>query len=121
MVPTKEDIYSILKIFKYSSIRSFLVTIKILKKDRGFLSFPIKGYTLAFDIPSGEKDQNLFNELNKILLKSQGKIYLTKDSLMDKNLFKLIYNKNLKIFKKKIRTKKNSKTFLSLQSKRLGI
>ena len=55
------------------------------------------------------------------MLKSKGKIYLTKDSTMNKFVFKKMYNKNLEIFKKKIRTKQNTEIFNSLQSKRLNV
>ena len=70
----KIDIMNILKIFKYSDIKSFLVTLKILEKDKGLLSFPIKGYTLAFDVPYSQKNSILFSQLNKQVLKSKGKI-----------------------------------------------
>ncbi len=120
VVPKKSDIISILKIFKYSDIKSFLVTLKILKKDKGLLSFPIKGYTLAFDVPYAQKNSILFDKLNKQLLKSKGKIYLTKDSLMSASFFKSTY-KNIINFKKIIRNKKNRKTFSSIQSTRLEL
>ena len=120
VVPKKTDIISILKIFKNSSIKSFLVTLKILKKDKGLLSFPIKGYTLAFDVPYSQKNSILFNRLNKQLLKSKGKIYLTKDSLMEASFFKSTY-KNINKFKKIIRNKKNKEVFSSMQSNRLGL
>ena len=67
-----------------------MVTLKILKKDPGFLSFPIKGYTLAFDIPVSANTSTLINQLNQYLLESKGKIYLTKDSTMSK-----LFSKNL--------------------------
>ena len=121
VVSKKKNILNILKTFKNSNIKSFLVTIKILKKDKGLLSFPIKGYTLAFDIPNGKHNLDLINDLNEIILKSKGRIYLTKDSLMNETLFKKIYNNNLNKFKKIIRTKKNRQIFESLQSSKLGI
>ena len=120
VVPKKIDIMNILKIFKYSDIKSFLVTLKILKKDKGLLSFPIKGYTLAFDVPYSQKNSILFSQLNKQVLKSKGKIYLTKDSLMNASFFKSTY-KNIAKFKKTIRNKKNKKTFSSMQSNRLEL
>ena len=92
-----------------------------MKKDSGLLSFPIKGYTLAFDIPSSKYNLDLINNLNKIIVKSKGRIYLTKDSVMDETLFQSIYNNNFNKFKKIIRTKKNRQTFRSLQSIKLGI
>ncbi len=119
-MPKKIDIMNILKIFKYSDIKSFLVTLKILEEDKGLLSFPIKGYTLAFDVPYSQKNSILFNQLNKQVLKSKGKIYLTKDSLMNSSFFKSTY-KNISKFKKKIRNKKNKKIFSSIQSNRLEL
>ena len=107
VLPKKIDLINILNILKKSNFKSFLVTLKILKKDPGFLSFPIKGYTLAFDIPVSANTSTLINQLNQYLLESKGKIYLTKDSTMSKLFFQKIYGNNLKKFKKIIRTKKN--------------
>ena len=120
VVPKKKDIIKILKIFKYSDIKSFLVTVKILKKDKGLLSFPMKGYTLAFDVPHSKKNSILINQLNKQLLKSKGKIYLAKDSLMKASFFRSTY-KGLNKFKKTIRNKKNTQIFTSMQSRRLEL
>ena len=121
VVPSKKNLFNILKFLKNSNIKSFLVTVKILKKDRGLLSFPIKGYTLAIDIPFKKSNSKFINQLDDQVLKSKGKIYLTKDSTMNKFVFKKMYNKNLEIFKKKIRTKQNTEIFNSLQSKRLNV
>ena len=121
VVPQKKNLLSILSILKYSNIESFLVTIKILKKDKGLLSFPIEGYTIAIDIPSKKNNITLLNKLNDQVIKSKGKVYLTKDSFMTEYIFKKMYNKNLEKFKKIIRKKKNIQIFNSLQSKRLNL
>lgn len=121
VIPKKKHLLNMLNVLRGSTIKSFLVTVKILKKDKGLLSFAINGYTIAIDIPSSKNNLILIEKLNHQLLKNKGKIYLTKDSIMDKFIFKKMYNRKLNIFKKIVRKPKNLKTFQSLQSKRIGL
>ena len=56
------------------------------------LSFPIKGWTLAADIPACLP--NLFQTLNKIdeeIANAGGRIYLAKDSRQSANMFRSTY------------------------------
>ncbi|MFN5416095.1 MAG: FAD-binding protein [Flavobacteriia bacterium] len=75
------------------------------------LSFPEKGYTLALDFKYNSKNLVLLDELDKILLKFGGKIYLAKDARMSKETFQKSYTQVVE----------HSNKFSSLQSERLGI
>ena len=52
------------------------------------LSFPRSGYSLAMDFPYSEKIQIVFEELDKMVLKHGGKVYLTKDTRLSSYFFK---------------------------------
>ena len=73
----KIDLINILNILKRSNFKSFLVTLKILKKDHSFYLFQSRviPWHLIFHITN---TSILINQLNQYLLESKGKIYLTK-------------------------------------------
>ena len=56
-------------------------------------SFPMKGYTVSLDIRINNKTNKLINDLDKIVLKYDGKNYLAKDAFSSINLFNIAYNK----------------------------
>jgi len=100
---------------------SFTSVLKLMgKQNQNTLSFPFKGYTLALDFP---RDQNLFkllDKLDQIVIKYNGKVYLTKDSRLNKDTFRKMY-KNYKIFYE-FRKKNNLLNQIqSNQSQRLDI
>lgn len=60
--------------------------------NRGLLSFPQSGGTLALDFPNrGKKTLKLFNELDHIVQEARGRLYLAKDARMSKTLFEAGY------------------------------
>ncbi|MCX7878044.1 MAG: FAD-binding oxidoreductase [Ignavibacteria bacterium] len=71
---------------------SFLAVLKKMGDQEGLLSFPFKGYTLAMDFPVKPGLTDLCRELDKILLDYGGRTYLTKDSILDENTFKKMYD-----------------------------
>ena len=90
------------------------------KKNKNLLSFPDDGYTITYDIKNNPNLIFFYKELEKILIKMNAKIYLTKDALMSKEYFKKTYpNINKFIKYKKIYDPKLK--FTSYQSKRLDI
>jgi FAD/FMN-containing dehydrogenase len=77
-----------------SKLASFLSVLKFFgsRKSEGLLSFPRPGLTLALDFPNqGEKTNNLFRQLDDLILKAGGRIYPAKDARMSSTLFQAMY------------------------------
>lgn len=73
---------------------SFLAVLKRLgAAGRGFLSFPIPGYTLALDVPERAGSADLFARLERITRDHGGRIYLAKDSALSHEGFAEMYPK----------------------------
>jgi len=110
----KEGIKNIIDKIVSSSCFSPLAILKIMGDKCEYaapISFPMPGYTLALDFKLNRQNIDLINQLHTLVLKYEGKIYLTKDLLIPKNLFKEMYNTDF--------THPNK--FQSLQSTRLDI
>ena len=83
-------IEDILEVIHQAQQGSFLVVLKAFGSmpSEGLLSFPIEGLTLALDFPNlGEKTLQLFEKLDIIVSKSQGRLYLAKDARMNSQMF----------------------------------
>ena len=91
-----------------------------MKKSGNCLSFSQNGYTLVFDFPIYKKVYKVLTQIDTIVLNYKGKIYLTKDSRISRNIFikinKDFNKKEFKNYRKKI-----NYYFNSAQSKRLAI
>lgn len=62
------------------------------KEGPGLLSFPFEGYTLALDFPLAQTGLLKFlDELDELVLKSSGRVYLAKDARMQPETFKIMY------------------------------
>jgi decaprenylphospho-beta-D-ribofuranose 2-oxidase len=72
------------------------------------MSFPREGYTLALDFKVNEKVFTLLDELDELVLRHGGRIYLAKDARMNSEIFHKTYSKIV-----------HSNRFRSAQSTRL--
>lgn len=73
---------------------SFLAVLKTLGGEgRGYLSFPMRGYTLALDFPRGSGVEELMHRLERITLDHGGRIYLAKDANLSAEGFRRMYPK----------------------------
>lgn len=111
------EIFKIMKIFGSSS---FLAVLKKLGKENGYISFPMEGFTLALDFPVSEKNLKMMKELDKIVIKYNGRFYLAKDARMNSNILHQS-DKRFSIFQSMRKNKKLYNKFSSMQSTRLNI
>jgi decaprenylphospho-beta-D-ribofuranose 2-oxidase len=54
----------------------------------GMLSFPMRGISLALDIPMSDGTQSLVDALNELVISAGGRIYLAKDALTRRQHFR---------------------------------
>ena len=121
MATSHQGMAALLKQIGKSKQASFLAVLKPMgKANNNLLSFPMAGYSLALDFKYSDTVLNLLDELDKIVIKYQGRIYLCKDARMSKNTFDQGY-KNADEFRKFRQQMGLDKQFSSLQSKRLGL
>jgi len=99
----------------------FLAVLKILgPQNKNYLSFPMEGYTLALDFKVSHGLLKLISVLDKVVALNGGRIYLTKDTIMSKEIFRECYSKWEEF--EQIRSKyKAIGKFISHQSLRLGL
>ncbi|MBJ7427802.1 MAG: FAD-binding oxidoreductase [Bacteroidia bacterium] len=110
----KEGLIKILTQIAESGCGAFLAVLKTFGKSEtncSPISFPMEGYTLAVDFKVNKKVFQLLNQLDEIVLKYNGRLYLTKDARMTAATFAKSYPNGLE----------HSFKFSSLQSQRLGI
>ncbi|HEX9464826.1 MAG TPA: FAD-binding oxidoreductase [Alphaproteobacteria bacterium] len=100
---------------------SFLAVLKTLgRAGRGYLSFPIRGHTLALDFPRGPGTDELLRRLEAITLDHGGRIYLAKDALLSPASLRAMYP-GLPQFEEVLRRVDPDAVFTSDQARRLGL
>jgi len=97
VLPTTKDnaaVREILSLISDSGQGSFLAVIKTFGDipSPGILSFPRPGITVALDFPNcGKKTHKLFEQMDEIVLKNNGRLYPAKDACMPAELFAQTY------------------------------
>ncbi|MBL8807071.1 MAG: FAD-binding oxidoreductase [Rhodospirillales bacterium] len=100
---------------------SFLAVLKTLGGEgRGLLSFPMRGVTLALDIPRAAGAVELMARLERISREAGGRIYLAKDAAMSAATFAATYP-GLPAFEAALARFDPQGRFASDQSRRLQI
>ena len=124
VIPKKNGIQILKKILDIINEHDqipFLAVLKMLgSQNKNHLSFPIEGYTLALDFKADHGLLNLISSLDKVIAHSGGRIYLTKDAIMSKEIFRECYPK-WEEFERIRRKYKAIGKFMSHQSLRLGL
>ena len=111
----------ILSVISKSKKGSFLAVLKLYgKENNNWLSFPIEGYSLALDFKIDKDIFSLLDKLDEIVVKYEGRIYLTKDARVSKKIFEKGYP-HIETFRKFRKDNKIDKKFQSYQSERVGI
>lgn len=88
------EIKSVLQAIVGFGLGSFLSVLKTFGDvdPAGMLSFPMRGVTLALDIPyRGKSSLALLNHLDAIVMSYGGKVYPAKDARMSPEAFKIYY------------------------------
>ena len=110
----KEGMHKILSKIANVGEASFLAVLKTFGNKDSFcapISFPMPGYTLALDFRVSEKVFKLLNELDQLVIEYGGRLYLTKDARMSREMMQKTYQTPFK----------HASKFTSIQSERLGI
>ena len=116
-----EGLKEILETISKSGKGSFLAVLKLYgRENKNWLSFPIEGYSLALDFKIENRLFTRLKDLDDIVVKYKGRIYLAKDARVSKEIFEVGYPniENFRAFRKKTGL---NKKFNSLQSLRLEI
>jgi len=112
---------AVLELVSASGKASFLAVLKVFgASNQNYLSFPMRGYTLALDFKVEPAVFVLLEQLDQLVLKLGGRNYLCKDARMTETTFKTSYAR-WKDFED-VRSKYHAiGAFSSHQSKRLGL
>lgn len=91
----KDVIAKIISLTHKYKMPAYLSAIKIHQKDDFLISYSMDGYSFAIDIPKRPKDKKkqdeLFREMNKLVIEVGGIIYLAKDVNLTSDEFKKMY------------------------------
>lgn len=117
---SKEGLHKILTEIGKSGMGSFLAVLKLFGESDGLINFPMRGYTLALDFPIRKGLFEFLDDLDKIVLQYGGRLYLTKDARMKREVFWNSYP-NAREFKRIIEKFNPDFKWRSIQSDRLGI
>ena len=91
---SRHGLRSLLEPISQARSGSFLSVLKTLGAGgRGYLSFPMPGYTLALDFPRIPANEELLRGLAAIAGEHGGRVYLAKDSLLAPDTFARMYPK----------------------------
>ena len=86
-INARKGLEEILRKIQKQGMGSFLAVLKVFGKQDDLISFPMKGYTLALDFAINDKLFGFLNELDQMVASYGGRIYMTKDSRMNKEMF----------------------------------
>ncbi len=112
---------SALRLISTASVPAPLAVLKAFgPANQNLLSFPMRGYTLAVDMPVSARALELSERLDRLVLEAGGRIYLSKDARMSADTFRACYPRWEEF--EEIRARHGaSGRFATLQSKRLGL
>lgn len=116
----KQGLIEILQRISDKGLGSFLAVLKIFGRQDSLIGFPMEGYTLALDIPVRKGLFETLDELDNIVLKYGGRLYMSKDARMKPDVLKAGY-KHLPQFLSIVRKYDPDGKIRSAQSERLGL
>jgi FAD/FMN-containing dehydrogenase len=101
----RDGLLALLEKLRQSSRAPFLAVMKRFgEANPGLLSFPMKGWTLAMDLPVTGGLVEVLHDLDKLVLDYGGRVYLAKDAVLKAESFAAMYPKldEFREIKKKI-------------------
>lgn len=116
----KEGLIEILHKISDAGLGSFLAVLKVFGKQDDLISFPFEGYTLALDFPVRDGLLEFLDTLDAIVLKYNGRLYMSKDARMKPSILKAGYSR-LEEFKKIVKKYDPLGRMNSIQAKRLEL
>jgi decaprenylphospho-beta-D-ribofuranose 2-oxidase len=87
----KTGLIEILNKISDKGLGSFLAVLKVFGKQESIISFPKEGYTLALDFPVRTGLLDFLDELDQIVLRYGGRIYMSKDARMKPHILEQGY------------------------------
>lgn len=114
----KEGLIEILRRIGAKGMGSFLVVLKVFGKQESLISFPFEGYTLALDFPVRKGLFEFLDELDEVVLKYGGRLYMSKDARMKPSMLEAGYPR-LNEFKAIVQKYNPDSKLSSMQSDRL--
>lgn len=84
---SKDGLKNILNRINKMGMGSFLAVLKLFGEQNDLISFPMEGYTLALDFPMRPGLLEFLDELDKVVADYGGRIYLSKDARMKREIF----------------------------------
>jgi len=115
---SREGLQKILARINRMGMGSFLAVLKLFGEQDDLISFPMEGYTLALDFPMRPGLLRFLNELDDVVAEFGGRIYLSKDARMKKEIFWETYP-HAQQFREILRKYDPGNRFVSNLSKRL--
>jgi decaprenylphospho-beta-D-ribofuranose 2-oxidase len=116
----KQGLVEIMQKISDAGMGSFLAVLKVFGKQDSLISFPTEGYTLALDFPVRNGLMEFLDELDEIVLKYGGRLYMSKDARMKPSVLEAGYPR-LQQFKNIIRKYNPKNKLRSIQSDRLRL
>ena len=118
----EEVVKNSLELLSKNRAGSFLTVLKRFgKSNNGLISFPMKGWTLALDLPVGPATlPRLFDQLDEMVIEAGGRVYLAKDGRVSKSRLKAMYPK-VDEFMRVVESVDPTRILRSDLSRRLGI
>lgn len=86
-IDAREGLEEILRRIQKKGMGSFLAVLKAFGEQNDLISFPMKGYTLALDFAINDKLFGFLSELDQLVSSYGGRLYMTKDNRMNKEMF----------------------------------
>ncbi len=114
----KTGLIAILHRISDEGLGSFLAVLKVFGKQESMISFPKEGYTLALDFPVRKGLLSFLDELDALVLKYNGRLYMSKDARMKPEVLAAGYPE-LEKFKSIVKKYNPDGKIRSVQSDRL--